>query len=47
MFTKKSGPILREMNTAYNPLAGIAEQYTLQSITPLSRAAQCMPIIGV
>ena len=47
MFTEKSGPILREMKTAYNPLAGIAEQYTFQSITLLSPAAQCMPIIGV
>ena len=47
MFTKKSGPILREINTAYNPLAGIAEQYTLQSITPLFLAAQCLAIIGV
>ena len=47
VFTKKNGPILREMKTAYNPLVGIAEQYTFQSITPLSPEAQCMPIIGV
>ena len=47
VFTKKNGPILREMKTAYNPLAGIAEQYTLQSITPLFLAAQCLPVIGV
>ena len=40
---EKERPILREMKTAYNPLAGIAEQYTLQSITPLF---SCSPMFA-